>query len=82
MFNSQLLSKPDGKMLIVVPEECRQRENVWRYLSDLAADSASPIDEVAVFDLRKACATAAARPVCGCEWCSTRRSARRSTPIA
>ncbi|MFX9209067.1 N-succinylarginine dihydrolase, partial [Acinetobacter baumannii] len=42
-----------GKMLIVVPEECRQRENVWRYLSDLAADSASPIDEVAVFDLRE-----------------------------
>jgi succinylarginine dihydrolase len=30
LFNSQLLSKPDGKMLIVVPEECRQRENVWR----------------------------------------------------
>ncbi|HFE6812996.1 TPA: N-succinylarginine dihydrolase, partial [Klebsiella pneumoniae] len=53
LFNSQLLSKPDGKMLIVVPEECRQRENVWRYLSDLAADSASPIDEVAVFDLRE-----------------------------
>jgi succinylarginine dihydrolase len=26
LFNSQLLSKPDGKMLIVVPEECRQRE--------------------------------------------------------
>lgn len=53
LFNSQLLSKPDGKMLIVVPEECRQRENVWRYLSDLAADSASPIDEVEVFDLRE-----------------------------
>ncbi|VDR27618.1 N-succinylarginine dihydrolase [Raoultella terrigena] len=33
LFNSQLLSKPDGKMLIVVPEECRQRENVWHYLS-------------------------------------------------
>jgi succinylarginine dihydrolase len=28
-------------------------ENVWRYLSELAADSASPIDEVAVFDLRE-----------------------------
>ncbi|VFT73999.1 succinylarginine dihydrolase [Klebsiella aerogenes] len=26
LFNSQLLSKPDGKMLIVVPEECRQRK--------------------------------------------------------
>jgi succinylarginine dihydrolase len=24
LFNSQLLSKADGKMLIVVPEECRQ----------------------------------------------------------
>jgi succinylarginine dihydrolase len=33
-------------------EECRQRENVWRYLTALAADSASPIDEVAAFDLR------------------------------
>ena len=53
LFNSQLLSKADGKMLIVVPEECRQRENVWRYLSALAADSASPIDEVAAFDLRE-----------------------------
>jgi succinylarginine dihydrolase len=40
-------------MLIVVPEECRQRENVWRYLTALAADSASPIDEVAAFDLNR-----------------------------
>jgi succinylarginine dihydrolase len=53
LFNSQLLSKPDGKMLIVVPEECRQRENVWHYLSGLVSDSASPIDELAVFDLRE-----------------------------
>jgi succinylarginine dihydrolase len=29
------------------------RENVWRYLTALAADSASPIDEVAAFDLRE-----------------------------
>jgi succinylarginine dihydrolase len=52
LFNSQLLSKADGKMLIVVPEECRQRSNVWQYLSELVSDSAS-INEVAVFDLRE-----------------------------
>lgn len=53
LFNSQLLSKPDGKMLIVVPEECRQRENVWHYLNDLTTRAGSPIDEIALFDLRE-----------------------------
>ncbi|WBV24062.1 N-succinylarginine dihydrolase [Pantoea piersonii] len=53
LFNSQLLSKPDGKMLIVVPEECRQRENVWRYLNLLTERPGSPIDEVQLFDLRE-----------------------------
>ncbi|WP_105901699.1 N-succinylarginine dihydrolase [Vibrio gangliei] len=52
LFNSQLLTKPDGKMLLVVPEESRQNENVWRYLNELLA-SQSPIDEVTVFDLRE-----------------------------
>ena len=55
LFNSQLLSKPDGKMLIVVPEECRQRENVWRYLSELV-QADNPIDELRVFDLRESMA--------------------------
>ena len=74
LFNSQLLSKPDGKkMLIMVPEECRQRSNVWRYLSDLAADSASPIDEVAVFDLRESMRNGGGPAFCGCGWCSTSR---------
>ena len=53
LFNSQLLSKADGTMLIVVPEECRQRSNVWQYLSELVSSGASPINEVAVFDLRE-----------------------------
>ncbi|WP_380180556.1 N-succinylarginine dihydrolase [Kalamiella sp. sgz302252] len=53
LFNSQLLSKPDGKMVIVVPEECRQRENVWRYLNDLTSQPDSPIDEIQLFDLRE-----------------------------
>ena len=53
LFNSQLLSKPDGKMMIVVPEECRQRENVWRYLNEMTTRPDSPIDEIQLFDLRE-----------------------------
>ena len=52
LFNSQLLTKANGKMMIVVPEESRQNEAVWGYLSDLIA-SCGPIDEVRVFDLRE-----------------------------
>ena len=52
LFNSQLLSKPDGKMMIVVPEESRQNQRVWDYLSSLI-NSNGPINEVKVFDLRE-----------------------------
>lgn len=53
LFNSQLLSKPDGSMVIVVPEECRQRDNVWRYLTGMTNASGSPVNEIALFDLRE-----------------------------
>ncbi|TNH44790.1 N-succinylarginine dihydrolase [Photorhabdus luminescens] len=53
LFNSQLLSKTDGKMMIVVPEECRQNAAVWTYLQALIAQTSSPINEVRVFDLRE-----------------------------
>ncbi|WP_024303278.1 N-succinylarginine dihydrolase [Pseudogulbenkiania sp. MAI-1] len=52
LFNSQLLSKPDGGMIIVVPEECRNIERVWAYLEKLKA-SGGPINEVRVFDLKQ-----------------------------
>jgi len=52
LFNSQLLSKPDGKMAIVVPEECRANAAVWRYLSELTA-SHPLLNEALVFDLRE-----------------------------
>lgn len=53
LFNSQLLSKADGKMLIVVPEECRQHENVWAFLTEMTTSADSPVDEIALFDLRE-----------------------------
>ncbi len=52
LFNSQLLSKPDGKMALVVPHECRENEAVARYLSGLVAGG-GPIDELIEFDLRQ-----------------------------
>ncbi|WP_428945981.1 N-succinylarginine dihydrolase [Pantoea sp. FN060301] len=52
LFNSQLLSKPGGKMLLVLPEEARKHAGVWRYLCNLI-ESGGPIDELKVFDLRE-----------------------------
>ncbi|ROR15407.1 N-succinylarginine dihydrolase [Erwinia sp. JUb26] len=52
LFNSQLLSKPDGKMLLVLPEEARRHAGVWNWLNELIV-SGSPIDELKVFDLRE-----------------------------
>jgi succinylarginine dihydrolase len=52
LFNSQILTKADGKMMIVVPEESRQHPGVWHYLSERVA-SGGPIDEIKVFDLRE-----------------------------
>lgn len=53
LFNSQLLTKADGKMTIIVPEECRQYEKVWHYLTELMESASSPIDEIQIFDLRE-----------------------------
>ncbi len=52
LFNSQLLTKADGKMMIVVPEECRENSRVWDYLSSMTS-SGGPVDEFKVFDLRE-----------------------------
>lgn len=52
LFNSQLLSRADGSMLLIVPEECRGNERVWQYLQRLLADE-GPVAEVKVFDLKQ-----------------------------
>ncbi|MGZ5201236.1 MAG: N-succinylarginine dihydrolase [Telluria sp.] len=52
LFNSQLLAKPDGKMALVVPHECRENPAVSNYLGHLVA-SGGPIDELVEFDLRQ-----------------------------
>ncbi|MDE1169003.1 MAG: N-succinylarginine dihydrolase [Pseudomonas sp.] len=52
LFNSQLLSRADGSMLLIVPEECRANERVWQYLQQLTAQG-GPVAEVKVFDLKQ-----------------------------
>jgi succinylarginine dihydrolase len=55
LFNSQLLSKPDGSMMLVLPKESQQHEGVWRYLNEVLAQD-NPINELEVFDLRESMA--------------------------
>ena len=52
LFNSQLLTRPDGKLLLVAPAECREQASVAAYLARLLA-SGGPIAEVLTFDLRQ-----------------------------
>ncbi|MEO8383736.1 MAG: N-succinylarginine dihydrolase [Betaproteobacteria bacterium] len=52
LFNSQLLTRANGGMLLLVPEECRNIERVWTYLQSLLSRD-TPIREVLVMDLRE-----------------------------
>ncbi|MRW93428.1 N-succinylarginine dihydrolase [Duganella sp. FT80W] len=52
LFNSQLLSKDNGKMALVIPQECQEVASVANYLEGLVAGG-SVIDELIHFDLRQ-----------------------------
>ena len=52
LFNSQLLTKADGTMVIIVPQEVENNSRTWAYLNELI-NSGCPINEVKVFDLRE-----------------------------
>ncbi|MBF59446.1 N-succinylarginine dihydrolase [Halomonas sp. FeN2] len=53
LFNSQLLSNPDGTMTLVVPGECQEREAVWRTIHDHLLAGNNPISEVVVKDVKQ-----------------------------
>lgn len=52
LFNSQLLLKPNGRMALVVPQECHENAAVARYLDGMVG-SGGPIEELIHFDLRQ-----------------------------
>ncbi|WP_235039995.1 N-succinylarginine dihydrolase [Vreelandella profundi] len=53
LFNSQLLSNPDGTMTLVVPSECQEREAVWRTLQGYLLAGNNPISDVIVKDVKQ-----------------------------
>lgn len=53
LFNSQLLSNPDGTMTLVVPGECQEREAVWRTIQDYLLAGNNPISDVVVKDVKQ-----------------------------
>ncbi|WP_261817883.1 N-succinylarginine dihydrolase [Vibrio gallicus] len=52
LFNSQLLSLPNGETALVVPRECELNPNVNNYLNHLIAESRG-IDKLLCFDLKQ-----------------------------
>lgn len=55
LFNSQLLSRPDGSMMLVLPEESRQHARVWDFLCE-EVEKGGPLQALKVFDLRESMA--------------------------
>ena len=52
LFNSQLVTRPDGRLALIAPTECEENDRVREYVTSLVADD-SAIDEVHYFDLRQ-----------------------------
>ncbi|MBW0001258.1 MAG: N-succinylarginine dihydrolase [Verrucomicrobia bacterium] len=52
-FNSQLLTLPDGAMLLLAPEECRAVPPVAEVIGALIADPECPINQVQFVNLRE-----------------------------
>lgn len=53
LFNSQLLSRADGSMVLIVPEECQRYPSVRSYLETLVTADSNPIAALHVFNLRQ-----------------------------
>jgi succinylarginine dihydrolase len=52
LFNSQLITLPNGEMMIMIAQECEETEPVWQYLQELIQQD-TPVKHVRSFDLRQ-----------------------------
>ena len=52
LFNSQLVTLPDGEMALIVPAETRDSPAAWGWLRELAAGS-GPVNRIEVVDVRE-----------------------------
>jgi succinylarginine dihydrolase len=55
LFNAQLVSLPQGRMALILPEEARETPSVWRWLEQMIAGN-GPIAELFVVDVRQSMA--------------------------
>lgn len=53
LFNSQLLTLPSAKMLLLAPLECQQNSSVHRGIEAILADSTNPVAKVQYVDLKQ-----------------------------
>ncbi|MCH9829328.1 MAG: N-succinylarginine dihydrolase [Gammaproteobacteria bacterium] len=53
LFNSQLVCTPDGRMHLVVAQECRENVKVWAEIERIVEAPDNPIVDALVFDLRQ-----------------------------
>ena len=51
LFNSQLVTRPDGHMTLISAKECERDEAVRAEIDRIVQSASNPIDEVAFFDL-------------------------------
>jgi succinylarginine dihydrolase len=53
LFNSQLVTLPDGSMLLIAPSECEENGEVKRWINRLVADHRNPVNAVRYLNLRE-----------------------------
>ncbi len=55
LFNAQLVTRPNGEMALIVPEECRESVPVWAWCKAMLASN-GPIRDVTPVDVRQSMA--------------------------
>ncbi|VEG90414.1 N-succinylarginine dihydrolase [Legionella spiritensis] len=53
LFNSQLLTMPDGSMTLLAPTECERNERVRLFIDKLQGDFSNPITKVRFIDVKQ-----------------------------
>ncbi|RLA04733.1 MAG: succinylarginine dihydrolase, partial [Gammaproteobacteria bacterium] len=52
LFNSQLVNRPEGGMMLISPAECLENDNVHNYLQELIKGD-NPIEDVRIFEVQQ-----------------------------
>ena len=52
LFNSQVVTRPNGEMTLICPADCKSIDNVYQYIQQMISDPQCPITEAKYIDLR------------------------------